>query len=109
MSSGEESFFTPRPLDNFTYSHHSLGTMDFILGLPRTERNKDSILMVVDRFSKMSHFVLCNKTNDVTDIAELALERWLDYMVYLDQLFLIRIPSFLVISRLHWRGSWVVN
>ena len=47
-------------------------SMNFILGLLRSQNGKNNIfVVVVDRFRKMAHFIACFKTNDTTHIADL--------------------------------------
>lgn len=43
--------------------------MYFILRLPQTAKKNGSILVVVDRFSNMAHFIPCYKISDTIFVA----------------------------------------
>ncbi|WVZ80805.1 hypothetical protein U9M48_028256 [Paspalum notatum var. saurae] len=50
-------------------------TMDFIVGLPRTQKGYNSIRVVVDRLSKVAHFIPVNTTYLGAKLAELYIFR----------------------------------
>jgi len=43
--------------------------MDFIKGLPKTMKQHDSIMFIVDRLTKVAHFIPVNSTFSTSDVA----------------------------------------
>jgi hypothetical protein len=45
--------------------------MDFITGLPRTNKQHDSIMVVVDKLTKISHFIPLKTTHKATNVVDI--------------------------------------
>jgi hypothetical protein len=50
-------------------------SMDFIVGLPTTQSGYDSIWVIIDRFSKVAHFILVKTSYKGAKLVELYIAR----------------------------------
>lgn len=46
-------------------------SMDFVVGLPMMQRNKNFVMVMIDKFSKMAHFMSCHMTMEASQINDL--------------------------------------
>ena len=56
--------------------------MDFIMGLPNSKKQNDSIFVVVEKLSKSSHFILVKSTYKAIHIVDIFLKIYLNFMGY---------------------------
>ena len=56
--------------------------MDFITELPKTVKQHDSIMVIVDKLKKVTHFILVMSTFSASYLAQVFSKMWLDYMVF---------------------------
>ncbi len=60
-------------------------SMDFIIGFPKTKKNNDSIMVVVDKLSKSAHFIPVQSTFKAMQIAHIFMQNIFRLHGYLKQ------------------------
>ena len=66
-----QSLLQTLPIPQWKWEHI---TMDFVVGLPRTQQNHDAIWVVVDRLTKSAHFIAYSMTYPVEKLSRLYLQ-----------------------------------
>ena len=81
--------------------------MDFITGFPRTRSGYDSIWVVVDRLTKVAHFIPIKTTYTSAKLAKIYMTRMYVCMEFRGALYQIEEPSLPQSSRSSCMTLWV--
>jgi hypothetical protein len=76
-------------------------TMDFIMGLPRTCKLHDSIMVVVDKLTKSAHFIPLKTTHKAAEVADIFLKEVAQLHEIPKTIVSIRDPKF---TSNFWKG-----
>ena len=69
--------------------------MDFVIGLPRSFRGNDSIWVIVNRFSKVAHYLVMKKKQSIESLAHLYIESIVRPHGVMKSIILDRDPHFM--------------
>jgi hypothetical protein len=61
-------FLQPLPIPEWKWE---VVTMDFIIGFPKTNKQHDSIMVVVDKLMKVAHFIPLKTTHKETNVVDI--------------------------------------
>jgi hypothetical protein len=62
-----------QPLEIPTWKWEDI-SMDFVVGLPRSQRGHDAIWVIVDKLTKVAHFIPVREDNRVLKLVDLYIE-----------------------------------
>nr|GFB82936.1 retrotransposable element Tf2 [Tanacetum cinerariifolium] len=91
-----------QPLDIFLWKWDEI-SMDFVTGLPRTQRRHDAIWVVVDRLTKFAHFLPIRKDYTVSRLAKIFQQEIVRLHGTPSAIVSDRDPRF---ASRFWKGNW---
>jgi hypothetical protein len=97
-----------QPLKILEWKWEEIG-MDFIVALPRTQARYDSIWVIVDRLTKVAHFIPVKTTYSGAKLAELYMSRIICLHGVPKILFQIEVPNSHLSFGRSFMSQWILS